>query len=98
MKTAAVVTVTNGKRPWELSNCVASIKAQTYPCTHYILCDDDFKAFVELKRLNPEVKISFWDGRIGGRGYAGQRWLAAAPQLRMSLSFVMTMIGMNQTM
>ena len=81
MKTAAVVTVTNGKRPWELSNCVASIKAQTYPCTHYILCDDDFKAFVELKRLNPEVKISFWDGRIGGRGYAGQRWLAAAPQL-----------------
>ena len=81
MKTAAVVTVTNGKRQGELANCIASVKAQTYPCTHYILCDQDFNKFAELKRLYPDVLMCYWDGKIGGNGYAGQRWLAAAPQL-----------------
>ena len=81
MKTAAVVTVTNGKRPFELANCIASVKAQTYPCTHYILCDQDFNKFAELKRLYPDVLMCYWDAKIGGNGYAGQRWLAAAPQL-----------------
>ena len=81
MKTAAVVTVTNGKRPFELANCIASVKAQTYPCTHYILCDQNFNKFAELKRLYPDVLMCYWDAKIGGNGYAGQRWLAAAPQL-----------------
>ena len=81
MKTCAVVTVTNGKRPFELANCIASVKAQTYPCTHYILCDQDFNKFAELKRLYPDVLMCYWDAKIGGNGYAGQRWLAAAPQL-----------------
>ena len=81
MKTCAVVTVTNGKRQSELANCIASVKAQTYPCTHYILCDQDFNKFAELKRLYPDVLMCYWDAKIGGNGYAGQRWLAAAPQL-----------------
>jgi len=81
MKTAAVVTVTNGKRPWELSNCIASIKAQTYPVTHYLLCDQDFNKFAELKRLYPDVLLCYWDAKIGGNGWAGQRWLSAAPHL-----------------
>ena len=81
MKTAAVVTVTNGKRPWELANCVASIKAQTYPCQHYILCDEDFNKFAELKRLYPEVLLCYWDAAIGGKDLEGRRWLAAAPHL-----------------
>jgi len=81
LKTAAVVTVTNGKRQGELANCIASVKAQTYPCTHYILCDQDFNKFAELKRLYPDVLMCYWDAKIGGNGYAGQRWLAGAPQL-----------------
>ena len=81
MKTCAVVTVTNGKRQGELANCIASVKTQTYPCTHYILCDQDFNKFAELKRLYPDVLMCYWDAKIGGNGYAGQRWLAAAPQL-----------------
>ena len=84
MKTAAVVTVTNGKRPTELANCIKSIaRQQGITPTHYILCDGDFNTFVELRRLyaNGCVKICYWDGKIGGNGYAGQRWLAAAPQL-----------------
>jgi len=81
LKTCAVVTVTNGKRQSELANCIASVKAQTYPCTHYILCDQDFNKFAELKRLYPDVLMCYWDAKIGGNGYAGQRWLAAAPQL-----------------
>ena len=81
MKTCAVVTVTNGKRQGELANCIASVKAQTYPCTHYILCDQDFNKFAELKRLYPDVLMCYWDAKIGGNGYAGQRWLAAATQL-----------------
>ena len=81
MKTAAVVTVTNGKRPWELANCIASIKAQTYPCQHYILCDQNFNKFAELKRLYPDVILCYWDAKIGGDGFLGQRWCAAAPHM-----------------
>ena len=84
MKTCAVVTVTNGKRPTELANCIKSIASQQgITPTHYILCDGDFNTFVELRRLyaNGCVKICYWDGKIGGNGYAGQRWLAGAPQL-----------------
>jgi len=81
LRTAAVVTVTNGKRPWQLSNCIASIRSQTYPCQHYVLCDHDFNMFAELKRLYPEVLLCYWGGKIGGDGWAGQRWLSAAPHL-----------------
>jgi len=81
LRTAAVVTVTNGKRPWELSNCIASIKAQTYPCQHYVLVDNNFALSAELKRIYPEVKVCHWDAKIGGDGWAGQRWLSAAPHL-----------------
>jgi len=78
LKTAAVVTVTNGKRPWELSNCIASVKAQTYPVTHYIVCDHSFNHFVELRRLYPELKVCFWDGNVGGKDIEGRRLLAAS--------------------
>ena len=83
MKTAAVVTVTNGKRPWELSNCIASVIAQKYPVTHYILCDGDYQTFADIRNLygDKNVRVCYWDGRIGGNGWAGQRWLAAAPHL-----------------
>jgi hypothetical protein len=81
MKTAAVVTVTNGKRPWQLSNCIANIKAQTYPCTHYVLVDNNFALSTELKRIHYDIKVCHWDARIGGDGWLGQRWYAAAPQL-----------------
>jgi len=81
MKTAAVITVTNGKRPEQLRNCIQSVKNQTYPCLHYILCDQDFNRFAELKRLYPDVLLCYWDGKIGGDGWAGQRWLSAAPHL-----------------
>ena len=81
MKTAAVVTVTNGKRPKELAHCIASVKAQSYPCQHYLLCDQDFNKFVELKRLYPDVILCYWDAKIGGNGYLGQRWCAAAPHM-----------------
>ena len=84
MKTAAVVTVTNGKRPGELLNCLMSVASQRgITPTHYILCDGDFNTFVELRRIHANgcVKVCYWDGKIGGNGYAGQRWLAAAPQL-----------------
>ena len=84
MKTAAVVTVTNGKRPGELLNCLMSVASQRgITPTHYILCDGDFNTFVELRRIHANgcVKVCYWYGKIGGNGYAGQRWLAAAPQL-----------------
>ena len=84
MKTAAVVTVTNGKRPGELLNCLMSVASQRgITPTHYILCDGDFNTFVELRRIHANgcVKVCYWDAKIGGNGYAGQRWLAAAPQL-----------------
>ena len=84
MKTCAVVTVTNGKRPTELANCIKSIASQQgITPTHYILCDGDFNTLVELRRLyaNGCVKICYWDGKIGGDGWLGQRWWAAAPQL-----------------
>ena len=81
MRTAAVVTVTNGKRPLELEQCIKSIANQTYPCQHYILCDQDFNRFVELKRLYPRILLCYWDAKIGGKDLEGRRWLAAAPHL-----------------
>jgi glycosyltransferase involved in cell wall biosynthesis len=75
------VTVTNGKRPLELSNCIASIKAQTYLCTHYVLVDNNFALSTEIKRIHYDIQVCHWDGKIGGDGWLGQRWYAAAPQL-----------------
>jgi len=37
MKTVAVVTATTGRK--ELADTIASVKAQTYPCKHYIFFD-----------------------------------------------------------
>ena len=81
MKTAAVVTVTNGKRPWELSNCIASVKAQTYPVVHYIVCDEGFNQYAELRRLYPELRICYWDGFVGGKDVEGRRLYAASALL-----------------
>jgi glycosyltransferase involved in cell wall biosynthesis len=81
MKTAAVVTVTNGKRMEELKQCAQSIANQTYPCEHYILCDGDWYTFNSISEYFTQANVCFWNKPIGGRGYAGQRWLAAAPQL-----------------
>jgi hypothetical protein len=78
LKTAAVVTVTNGKRPWELSNCIASVKAQTYPVVHYIVCDEGFNQYAELRRLYPELRICYWDGFVGGKDVEGRRLYAAS--------------------
>jgi hypothetical protein len=83
MKTAAVVTVTNGKRPGELLNCIMSVASQTYTVTHYILCDGDYQTFVDIRNIhgNGCVKVCYWDGQIGGKDLEGRRWLAAAPHL-----------------
>ena len=81
MKTAAVVTVTNGKRFEELKKCAESIANQTYPCEHYILCDGDWIQYDMINSYFVDASVCFWDAKIGGNGYAGQRWLAAAPQL-----------------
>ena len=81
MKTVAVVTVTNGKRPWELSNCIASVKAQTYPVVHYIVCDEGFNQYAELRRLYPELRICYWDGFVGGKDVEGRRLYAASSLL-----------------
>ena len=81
MKTAAVVTVTNGKREIELFQCVGSILEQTYPVTHYILCDGDIEVFEKIKVNYPSCKVCYWDGKIGGKDLEGRRWLAAAPHL-----------------
>jgi len=81
LKTAAVVTVTNGKRPWELSNCIASVKAQTYPVVHYIVCDEGFNQYAELRRLYPELRICYWDGFVGGKDVEGRRLYAASALL-----------------
>jgi glycosyltransferase involved in cell wall biosynthesis len=37
MKTVAVVTATTGRK--ELEQAIRSVKAQTYPCTHYVFSD-----------------------------------------------------------
>jgi glycosyltransferase involved in cell wall biosynthesis len=81
LKTAAVVTVTNGKRFEELKKCAESIANQTYPCEHYILCDGDWIQYDMINSYFVDASVCFWDAKIGGNGYAGQRWLAAAPQL-----------------
>lgn len=81
MRTAAVVTVTTGKRLKELEQCVASISSQSYKPTHYILCDGDWDDYMAIRWLYPTLKVCFWDNKIGGNGWAGQRWLAAAPHL-----------------
>jgi len=81
LKTAAVVTVTNGKRPWELSNCIASVKAQTYPVVHYIVCDEGFNQYAELRRLYPELRICYWDNFVGGKDVEGRRLYAASSLL-----------------
>ena len=81
MKTAAVVTVTNGKRLKELEQCVASISSQTYKAKHYILCDGDWDDYIAIRWLYPTLKVCYWDAKIGGDGWLGQRWYAAAPQL-----------------
>ena len=83
MKTAAVVTVTNGKRLEQLKKCVYSIENQSHPVKHYVLCDHDVDVFRTLfhEFAHCNVKVCYWDGQIGGNGWAGQRWLSAAPHL-----------------
>jgi len=81
MKTAAVVTVTNGKRPEQLTSCVKSIADQLYPVTHYILCDGEYDTFTKIRDDYMSAKVCYWDSKIGGNGWAGQRWLSAAPNL-----------------
>jgi hypothetical protein len=85
-KTAAVVTVTTGRK--ELKRCLQGVARQSYPCTHYVLCDgeDDhaIAQFYDMTRDYAEYKArwSYWGNAIGGgNGWLGQRWLAAAPHL-----------------
>lgn len=81
MRTAAVITVTNGKRMEELRNCHRAIRNQTYPVTHYILCDGGKEYYDIVDSTFPMAKVCYWSNKIGGNGWAGQRWLAAAPHL-----------------
>ena len=85
MKTAAVVTVTNGKRPDQLKKCIAAVKAQTYPCHHYILVDGisytNFWHEYACVYPGPNLSVCFWAKPIGGNGYLGQKLYAAAPHL-----------------
>ena len=85
MRTAAVVTVTNGKRMDQLKRCMESIENQTYPVEHYILCDQDWDSFNKICQ-STAAHVCFWDNKIGGNGWAGQRWLAAAPHLITGIS------------
>ena len=85
-KTAAVITVTTGRK--ELERCLRGVAHQSYPCTHYVLCDgeDDHAVaqFYDMTRdyANYEARWSYWGNTIGGgNGWLGQRWLAAAPHL-----------------
>jgi hypothetical protein len=84
-KTAAVVTVTMGRK--ELEKCLISVANQSYPCTHYVLCDGDddssLAQFYDMTKDYAEfgAKWSYWGNTIGGNGWLGQRWLAAAPHL-----------------
>ena len=78
MKTAAVVTVTNGKRDVELFNCIAKVMEQTYPTTHYILCDGDIKTFEKIKTNYPTCKVCYWDSYVGGKDVEGRRLYAAS--------------------
>ena len=84
-KTAAVVTVTMGRK--ELEKCLISVANQSYPCSHYVLCDGDddssLAQFYDMTKDYAEfgAKWSYWGNTIGGNGWLGQRWLAAAPQL-----------------
>jgi len=85
-KTAAVVTVTTGRK--ELERCLRGVAHQSYPCTHYVLCDgeDDhaIAQFYDMTRdyAKYEARWSYWGNTIGGgKGWLGQRWLAAAPHL-----------------
>jgi hypothetical protein len=78
LKTVAVVTVTNGKRDWELSNCVASVKAQTYPAIHYIFCDGNRETYERLSKAYPECRVCYWEGFVGGKDVEGRRLYAAS--------------------
>jgi len=78
LKTAAVVTVTNGKRMEELKQCADSIAKQTYPCTHYIFCDDDWYQYEMVSSYFTNAKVCFWDGKVGGKDVEGRRLYAAS--------------------
>lgn len=80
---AAVVTVTLG-RP-ELEQTIKSIDEQTYPVTHYILCDaamkkNDFDLW-EMEYASDRRHFMYWPTKVGGKDLEGRRLLAAAPHL-----------------
>jgi hypothetical protein len=86
MKTAAVVTVTTGRK--SLEKTLRSVAYQSYPCTHYVLCDGDddssLAQFYDMSQDYSEYKARwcYWGNVIGGgNGWLGQRWLSAAPHL-----------------
>ena len=75
MRTAAVVTVTNGKRMEELKKCYQSIRNQSYRVSsHYILCDGSKEYYDIIDSAFPMAKVCYWAEPIGGDGWAGQRW------------------------
>jgi hypothetical protein len=57
-----------------------SIENQSYPVEHYILCDGDWDSFNKICQ-STAAHVCYWDNKIGGDGWLGQRWYAAAPQL-----------------
>ena len=71
------MTVTNGKRPEELDQCVQSVKKQSYPCTHYIVTDY-WDSFLQIKKLYPHARVCYWDDYVGGKDVEGRRLYAAS--------------------
>lgn len=83
MKTAAVITVTLGRK--ELEQCIAAIDKQTYPVKHYIVFDKgtSYDTYADIRnRFYSDVRsVSFIDSVVGGRDWEGRRLLAAFPHL-----------------
>jgi len=80
LKTAAVVTVTNGKRQNELQQCIESVKKQTYPCQHYVFTDDmkPERFAAEYDYYTDNLHFNLWSSPTGGKDIEGRRLYAAS--------------------
>jgi glycosyltransferase involved in cell wall biosynthesis len=74
MKTVAVVTATTSRK--ELVEAIASVKAQTYPCKHYIFFDDA-ELSIDVKHLTG-TNICFLPVKTGGGGMMNGGIVAAS--------------------
>lgn len=75
MKTVAVVTATTGRD--SLKATIDSVKAQTYPCRHYIFCDGVPLSSDLISCLN-DVNYLFLPVKTGGNGMMNGGIVAAS--------------------